>query len=82
MVISLNYLNEKKRILISSIVLVIGAIILLFIAKGFIKRTDVYLADYNVSEDGAVIIMNIGITSPLGYSRDCKIKNGGEYRKL
>ena len=72
---------KKKSLLIIAMLIVLIAVIL-FIGTGFTKRTDVYLADYSVSEDGKSITMNIGIASSMGYARDCTIKQGGDNKYI
>lgn len=41
----------------------------LFILPGFQKRTDVYLQDFSVSEDGSVITMQMFTIGSMGYIR-------------
>lgn len=72
----------KKKVLITTVVLVLGVIMILFIATGFIKRTDVYLAGYSLSKDGSIITMNVGVAGSMGYIRDCTIKMGGDNKYI
>ncbi len=39
------------------------------IGSGFNKRTDVFLSDYSVSEDGNEITLQVGVLSSMGYVR-------------
>lgn len=41
----------------------------LFLLPGFQKRTDVYLQDFSVSEDGSVITMQMFTIGSMGYIR-------------
>ena len=68
----------KKRILISSVALVMFIAIVLFIGTGFRKRADVYLYDYSVSENNTVITMNTCLASSMGYTRDYINKQDGD----
>lgn len=64
----------KKWIVILGIVVVflIGA---LFLSTGGV-RTDVFLNSFEVSEDGKVMTMNVGVTSSAGYLRKMKQTSG------
>lgn len=48
-----------------------------FIGSGFIKRTDVFLNDYSVSEDGTTISFDAQSASSMGYIRGFKDNDGG-----
>lgn len=48
-----------------------------FAGTGFIKRTDVVLVDYSVSEDGTAIRLEVGVASSMGYTRGCTDTGGG-----
>lgn len=56
----------KKRILISLIV-IITIVIIGFVLVNFIKRTDVFLGEYTVTNDGTQISMDVGVASSMGY---------------
>lgn len=64
------------------IVLILLAVIIIFIFLFFFgtggKRTDVYLQDYQVSEDGKSMKMKVSVSSSMGYIRDLKVKQGGD----
>lgn len=47
---------------------------ILFITPGFQKRTDVYLQDFSVSEDGSVITMRMFTSGSMGYIRAMETK--------
>lgn len=67
---------EKKKVI--SIIIVLGVLILSFlVGTGFIKRTDVALGEYSVSEDGKMLTFNAGVTSSMGYTRGFKDNGGG-----
>ena len=55
-------------------VLIAAAII---IGLGFVPRTDVFLADYEVSRDGNQVEIRVGIASSMGYTRGFRARQGG-----
>lgn len=64
------------------IVIITNASILLLlfsflIGTGFLKRTDVVLADYSVSEDGTLLTFRTAIPSSIGYIRGFRDDGGG-----
>lgn len=50
---------------------------MVFIGSGFNPRSDVYLADYSVSDDGTQITMQVGVASSMGYTRSFRSEQGG-----
>ena len=48
-----------------------------FIALGFVPKTDVFLSDFAVSQDGSQIEMQVGVASSMGYTRGFRSKQGG-----
>ena len=72
--------NKRKRIMVGATALITALVVLLgsyFIGSGFIKRTDVVLVDYSVSEDGTQIILNTTIPTSMGYIRGFEDNGGG-----
>lgn len=67
----------KKNFIIKIIVIIAVIIVIFFVGTGFIKRTDVFLADFYVSEDGKEITLKTGISSSMGYVRGFKDEGGG-----
>lgn len=65
----------KKIILVIAIILLLALAV--FIGLGFVPRTDVFLADYEVSPDGSRIEMQVGVASSMGYTRAFRSKQGG-----
>lgn len=59
---------KKKLIIIFIFIILVVAVWM--ISSGFIKRTDVYLVDYSVSEDGSEITLQVGVAGSMGYVRD------------
>ena len=49
------------------------------IGSGFIVRTDVYVEDFAVSDDGGKLILTVGVGSPMGYVRGFR-NEGGEVK--
>lgn len=47
------------------------------VGSGFNPREDVYLAEYTVSEDGALITMRVGISTSMGYTRAYRAQLSG-----
>ena len=47
------------------------------IGTGLMRRTDVVLVDYVVSEDGAEITLHAGVSGSMGYIRGFKDNGGG-----
>ncbi|MBQ3095002.1 MAG: zf-HC2 domain-containing protein [Clostridia bacterium] len=73
--------TKRNRIMIATTVIATALIVLLgccFIGTGFLKRNDVFLVDYSVSEDGTEITLHTGIASSMGYTRGFKDNGGGE----
>ena len=68
---------KKKTIGIIAIAVIIVLIVFLGVGTGFVKRTDVALFDYSVSEDGTVITFNAQVMSSMGYTRGFKDHGGG-----
>ena len=56
-------------------VVLLGCVVL--IGSGFNPRTDVYLAEYSISDDGAQITMQVGVASSMGYTRGFRSEQGG-----
>ena len=66
----------KKLIIFISVILL--AAILWLMATGFSVRADVYIADFDVSEDGRELSFRVGVTSSMGYIRTFRDEGGGE----
>lgn len=67
-------MNRKKRLLII-IVVVVALLIGLILSTGR-ARTDVYLKDYKLSEDGKTMTLEVGISGSAGYVRKMKRTSG------
>lgn len=65
----------KKKVLIISIIVVALIIIGLFIASGG-SRTDVFLKDFELSQDGKTMTLKVGVSSSAGYVRKMKRTSG------
>lgn len=66
-----------KKIGCMLLMIVAILIILLFFGTGG-KRTDVFLQDYQVSEDGKHMKIKVSVSSSMGYIRDLKVKQNGD----
>lgn len=64
-------LNMRKC---SSLIIILIFIVagILFVSSGFETRTDVYLQDFSVSEDGSVITIRTLLSGSMGYIRAIK----------
>ena len=69
--------NMRKVIAVLAILVVI-AVGALFVSAGFEKRTDVYLQDFSVSEDGSVITIKTSLSGSMGYIRAIETERAGE----
>lgn len=61
---------KKKTIIISVFVILVAVAAAWIVGSGFNKRTDVYLVDYSVSENGSEITLQVGVAGSMGYVRD------------
>lgn len=67
-----------KNFLPVFLALLLGAALgILFILPGFQKRTDVYLRDFSVSEDGSVITVQTFPIGSMGFIRAMEVKQMG-----
>lgn len=68
-----------KKFLPVFLALLIGAALgILFVLPGFQKRTDVYLQDFSVSEDGSVITVQTFPIGSMGFIRAMEAKQMGD----
>lgn len=67
---------KKKALITISVIIVL--VIFCIVGTGLMKRTDVILLDYSVSEGGTEITLRVGVASSMGYTRGYKNKGGGE----
>jgi len=61
----------SKKKLIIMVILIILILGILFLLTGG-KRTDVFLVDYKVSEDGKTMTLRVGASSSAGFVRKMK----------
>lgn len=66
---------KKKRIFLITIIAVL--ILSFLLGTGFMKRTDVALGEYSVSEDGTILTFHAGVMSSMGYIRGFRDNGGG-----
>lgn len=68
----------KKKNLVLITIIVSGILVMSFLTgTGLMKRTDVALGEYSVSEDGKTLTFHAGVTSSMGYTRGFKDNGGG-----
>ncbi|MBQ7031293.1 MAG: hypothetical protein IJO32_00080 [Bacilli bacterium] len=65
----------KKRNMIICIIVVAIILVGLFLASGG-SRTDVFLKDYEISQDGKTMTLKVGVSSSAGYIRKMKRTSG------
>lgn len=65
----------KKRNIIICIIVVAIILVGLFLASGG-SRTDVFLKDYEISQDGKTMTLKVGVSSSAGYIRKMKRTSG------
>ena len=66
---------KKKKILTICIVVIAIILVGLFLAFGG-KRTDVFLKDFELSQDGKTMTLKVGVSSSAGYIRKMKQTSG------
>ena len=66
----------RKRI-IAIVIIALFIIAAFLVSTGFSERTDVYLGDFSISEDGKELIFTAGVPSSMGYIRGYKDEGGG-----
>ena len=66
---------KKKKILTICIVVIAIILVGLFLAFGG-KRTDVFLKDFELSQDGKTMTLKVGVSSSAGYVRKMKRTSG------
>ncbi len=67
-------MKKKVFVILTIIAFIVGVF---FIGSGFLKRTDVFLNDYSVSEDGRTISLDAQSASSMGYIRGFKDNGDG-----
>ena len=65
----------KKKIMIIGIITIVLVLVGLFIASGG-SRTDVFLKDFELSKDGKIMTLKVGVSSSAGYIRKMKRTSG------
>lgn len=65
----------KKRNIIICIIVVVIILVGLFLATGG-SRTDVFLRNYELSQDGKTMTLKVGVSSSAGYIRKMKRTSG------
>lgn len=67
---------KNKKILTLIIIIIILLLIMAFFLLTGTKRTDVYLKDYSIQEDGQTLTLQVGLTSSSGYIRKMERTSG------
>lgn len=71
-------MKKSLKLIIFAVILIIG--LFCFGIGG--KRTDVFLHNFSVSEDGTKIKLNVGVSSSAGYIRTLHVKQGGDNKYI
>lgn len=66
---------KKKKTLIISIIVIAVILVGLFLASGG-SRTDVFLKDFELSQNGETMTLKVGVSSSAGYIRKMKRTSG------
>lgn len=66
----------KRLSLIVILIIIVGGT--LFVSSGFETRTDVYLQDFSISEDGSVITIKTSLSGSMGYIRAIKTEKAND----
>lgn len=66
---------KKKKTLIISIIVIAIILVGLFLASGG-SRTDVFLKDFELSQNGETMTLKVGVSSSAGYIRKMKRTSG------
>jgi len=48
------------------------------VGTGLMKRTDVFVGEYILSDDGEMMTVRAGVAGSMGYIRDVSVKQEGE----
>ena len=67
-------MRSKIFVILLICVVFLGAV---FFGMALSPRTDVFLQDYSISDDGCRVEMVVGISSSMGYTRGFRVKQGG-----
>ncbi len=72
-------MNRKPiaRILLPVLVLLFFAAAYL-LGSGFLTRTDVFVQDASLTEDGGTLTLQVGVLSSVGYTRAVQTRQEGE----
>ena len=65
----------KKKVMIISFIVLVLIVTGFFLALGG-KRTDVFLKDFELSQDGKTMTLKVGVSSSAGYIRKMKQTSG------
>lgn len=72
---------KKKKILIIGIILITTILVGIFLTLGG-SRTDIFLKDFELSQDGKTMTLKVGVSSSAGYIRNMKVKQGGDNKYI
>ncbi len=70
-------MKNKKWLVAGTAAVIVVLIVSFLVGTGFRKRTDVFLTEYAVSEDGTKITLQTSVASSMGYVRGFHNDGGG-----
>lgn len=66
----------KCLIGVCAVIVIVAAVYL--VGTGLMKRTDVFIGGYTLSDDGETMTIKAGPAGSMGYIRDVSVKQDGE----
>lgn len=67
-------MGAVKRTLLCAAAVALLLLAAYVLGTGFLRRTDAYIADFSVSEDGREMTLHMGAASSAGYLRKVAVK--------
>lgn len=58
--------------------LIAGLAAVYLLGTGLMKRTDVFIGEYMLSDDGEMMTVRAGVAGSMGYIRDVSVRQEGE----
>jgi hypothetical protein len=74
--------NKLKKVLVVFLSVILALATVYFIGTGLMRRGDVYIGEYSVSEDGKTMEIRAGVAGSMGYIRSAAPKRDGDRLKL
>jgi len=76
-------MSEKKgrrwmKFLIGICIVALCLASVYLVGTGLMKRTDVFVGEYSLSDDGETMTVRAGVAGSMGYIRDVSVKQKGD----